>query len=336
MNEPLLPAPLGVGDLLDAALRWFRASWRPFLTMAALILGPPALLAVLLTGAASVGPGALLVQPLQELLVGPDQSQPMPVALETALLLLVVNLFAAGFSTLALLRLGLAHWRGESLPLRTLLRQALRALPAYAGMTILVTTVTGALILFVAWTAAMLFGFGGMFFLLLVGDGSSEPMVILVQALVTIGALIMLVAMTLPAALMLGRWAVAPVVLLEEKQGALSALGRSWNLTVRRSRAGTGLIYALFFLTFGLSMAPLLLLLMLSPLVTVTAAPLWLPGMVAAVSFLTGIVLAPLTPLVQILCYFDLRHRNEARGLELRVAAVEASVGKPVSLPAGR
>jgi hypothetical protein len=336
MNEPLLPAPLGVGDLLDAGLRWFRAGWRPLLTVAALLLGPPALLAVLLTGTARAGPGALLVQPLQELLVGPDQLQPTPVALETELLLFAVNLFAAGFSTLALLRMGLAHWRGETLPLRTLLRQALRALPAYAGMTILVAVVTGTLMLLVLWTVAMLFGFGSMFFLILVGDGSSGPMVVLLQALLTVGALVMVVVTTLPAAWTLGRWVVAPVVLLEEGQGSLSALGRSWNLTLHRSRAGAGLIYALFFLTFGLSMAPLLLLVMLSPLVTVTAAPLWLPGLLAAVSFLTSIGLAPLTPLVQILCYFDLRHRNEARGLELRVAAVEASVGKPVSLPVGR
>jgi hypothetical protein len=136
----------------------------------------------------------------------------------------------------------------------------------------------------------------------------------------------------LPLLALTARWMAAPVTLVAERLGPMSALGRSWQLTERQT--WRGILYAILlavlnFVVLGLPLALLqwLLLVVLPPDLLDA-----LGGLVAGISFLVNILWQPFLAIALTLLYFDLRVRRESYDLELQVARVEVEL-RPVTLP---
>ena len=294
---PPLLRPMGIGELLDAAFRLYRAKWRLFMGIVALVLVPMNLAQALL--------GRLLIQPAVENLP-PVPTEPggqnaiteevfrsffLRIGLGV-LIFTVVGLFVTAFITAALARGATDVYLGGEPTIGTTFRYAIRRVHSIVWVTflgILTFLIAAVPIVAVALLVAAVPEAGPLLFFAVIGG---VILAILVFIRFTFGSI---------------------AVVVEDLRGK-KALGRSWRLS-----KGS------FWRIFG----TLLLASILAGILTFVIAIGFTIAGGAEDRFFLGtigqtlgaIVAQPFSSIIVVLLYFDLRIRKE--GLDLAFMAQE-------------
>ena len=297
-----LPQPMGIGSVLEIAVRILRRHWAVLLGIALLLVGP----AALLTAATAVRLNDVLRNIFPGLSEGViDDSISLTNAQLERLggafaVYLAATTFAGVLATIAALGFSAvvaADYHHRSLELRDALRVCLRR--ALSALGVIVVTTLIIVTLLSAGLALILLAVA----LLPVGTGGGGPG--------TFVALIIGVALVVAVLYLTMRWAFALPVLAIEDEGWRRGLRRSWHLSgdnVWRTVV-VALLAALITALLGALIAQLLAVV----LVDVLAVSLGLDLSIAeSLSLALGtILLAPLAPVLMAVLYFDLRARRD-------------------------
>ena len=135
----------------------------------------------------------------------------------------------------------------------------------------------------------------------------------------------------LPIAYLTTRWFVAPVVILTERCGPLSALKRSWSLTNGSFWRLFGLLVLMFILNGVVLGLPLSLLQMFAVILVTPQMVGVVNGVLTGLSYLINTLWYPFLALTLVLVYYDLRVRKENLDLDIRIQALELAV-RPATL----
>ena len=299
-----LSGPMSIGDLLDRAFRLYRARFGVFLLTAAIFLLPVWIVISL---------------------ISPDYSD------IDFLLIILAFMLANGCAILALSARIVEELHGRTLSIGEGIHRGLRRIVAYAGMSVTIWTAMTTLSTSIA-VSSVFYGaifFSGFVEILSPGSSGTSPVAVLGFVVFLIcGFILLLILVFFPALYLYSRWLAAPAVLIAERPGPLSALGRSWDLSRGQHLRVTGYTALLFVLMALVNILPLALLAVffLGPL------PDFLIELSASVlvwaSFLLWIISAPFYVCAVVLLYYDLRIRNEGYDLELRVAELEEQVSR--------
>lgn len=279
--------PLDLGAILRGAASLFRFAWRPMLG-AALI---PYVIAYVL-----MAPIAALVSPVFNDWLARYQAAlpngtppPFPNGLQPWVLLLgaaaIATLLAGVVASGAIIHIADSIFRGRPTTMRAALGVALRRAPALVGAQLLIVLAAyGALLLGTVFGAVLMAGGGiAVFFGLVVIVGAFAATLFLVV-----------------------RWTLVAQAVVVEEVGPVDGLSRSWRLV-----AGSGwrvlgyvLVVGLMGLLFGLAL---------------TAVPQSILGLDPTRSMdiaigtvfdgMAALLFTPVTPLVMLLLYYDLRFR---------------------------
>ena len=298
-DRPSGPAPMRVGQVIEVGVRILRRRWRPALVLALLFAGPGALLAAA-TGvhfgevALETFPGLATGQVDTEITVSDADLERLFGALVPVL---VANLIASvlmSIGALAFAAVVADDYHARPATLGNAVHACVRRAPSAIGF-MLVTS----LVIVVVMLAGLL--------------AMSLSTIALPAASVTAGgpgvflALVALVATVVVLAYLTMRWAPAFPAMIEEGLGVRAALRRSWFLSADNVwRIFAISLLAALVTSFGGSMLSRLIAIVLT-------AALGSDGIVAE-SFavaLGSVLLAPLTPVLIAVLYFDLRSRRD-------------------------
>ena len=293
-ERPLPLRQMGIGELIDAAIKLYRSEWKVLLGIVAFVLVPLTFLQAFLTRTL---PAGFTDQPG---FVAPQAAQTAFIA--SGILSVIQFLFIQPFLTAAVARAAANVYLGEPVGVRPTYRFALTKVHSILWISLL-TFLTIALIL----TALIL------------------PAVVVIAAGAEGGGAVALVVLLSLAALALVihvgvRLTFAPPVLVIEGLKGTKALGRAWRLTKRQ-----------FWRLFG---TLLVTFLMAGIIASVLAIPGNLIGdalgprgwpIRALGDSLAAVLTTPFTTIIAVLLYFDLRIRKEA--FDLEVMAQELSPG---------
>ena len=298
-DGPSGPAPMRVGQVIEVGVRILRRHWRPALVLALLFAGPGALLAAA-TGvhfgevALETFPGIATGEVDTEITVSDADLQRLFGALVPVL---VANLIASvlmSIGALAFAAVVADDYHARPATLGHALHACVWRAPGAIGFMLITS-----LVIMVVMLAGLL--------------TMSLSTLVLPAASVTAGgpgvflALVALVATVVVVAYLTMRWAPAFPAMIEEGLGVRAALRRSWFLSADNVWRIFGIsLLAALVTSFGGSMLSRLIAIVLS-------AALGSDGIVAE-SFavaLGSVLLAPLTPVLIAVLYFDLRSRRD-------------------------
>lgn len=301
--------PLGVGEMVDAAIRLFRTNFVTLIKISAVVLVPIGLVQLAATvvvgpvdlmSMAAVDPEATAAEVFEPLI-------PLYAVLGiTGILSFLGSILVQGASITALAQV----YQGETPDWRSSLRAGARRFLPLTGATILLSV--GSVL---PMLAAML-----LIVLLVVAIG---PLGLLPGFLVGLAGL----AATI---FLFTRWTVSPAALVTEQLGPITALGRSFRLVRGR-----------FWAVLGAIILAYLLYLIASQIISTVTTVMTMAGAAddAQISFiptvvgstLVSVLAAPFLAAMVTIIYFDLRVRREGYDLELMAAdleRMEAPVGR--------
>jgi membrane-anchored glycerophosphoryl diester phosphodiesterase (GDPDase) len=139
--------------------------------------------------------------------------------------------------------------------------------------------------------------------------------------------------MLLPLVFLTTRWFVAPVVILTERCGPVSALRRSWRLTEGSFWRLFGLLILMAVLNSVVLSLPLSLIQFFAVILLTSQMLGAVNGVLTGLGYLVSILWYPFLALTLVLVYYDLRVRKENLDLDMRIRALEMAV-RPPTLPA--
>ena len=328
--------PLGLGDLLDGAFRIYRTHFVRLMLIAAVFFVPLGIISTLLLGAVVSGYADLFSVAVDEPFYGDSAETAVWSSISFLFSLFAVailNLLCTVLAYLSLTVQALTLTDGGELSVMQSIRQGVGHFWRFLGMAI----IAGVMFFVVAMAAYMAMIFLFFVFALMAGlffapVADNEIVMVGFVGITMLFFLGLMAVIALPLLGLTARWMTAPVTVVAERLGPMTALGRSWRLTERqtwRSMLYVILLAILNFVVIGLPVALLqwLLLVVLTPEMLDVVG-----GLVAGISFLFNIFWQPFLAIALTLRYFDLRVRRESYDLELQIAGIEAEL-RPVTLP---
>lgn len=316
-SMPLFPLrPLGLGEVLGAAVRIYRLRTRSVLAVAAIVYGIAFVVLTLSTGASMVpmigDMRASFESPETTTITGMNSVGDVLITVLTTVLSSIVTLLASALVTVALTRIAMGEATGRSVSTAEMWSTMRRRGLAAVGVNLMI-----GLLSLVA-------------FLVVAGLGSL-PLIILQEATaLTIIPLVLCIVLAL--LLMLWIWArtvlAIPALVIEEK-GALGAIGRSFSMTRGRRLwrvLGTSLlVYVLYsvaanvvtgvFSTLATIIYVVILLASGGEALILGMAVMTILMMLG--SFAATVLLAPFLSAGFVAIYADQRMRHEAWDVEL-------------------
>lgn len=306
MSAPPVLHPLGVGELLDAAIYIYRKSFVTLIGIGAVIAIP----LLLLQSAA-----AFINAPLDPFFVGQlartSSLSPSTLSLAYYAASAVTMLLGAiaGVFEVGALAFAVSEWRmGRRVTIGGAYRQALRRWPSLLGSAILIQ-----LFSFLG------FGFAfAPFFLTTIASSlaPSNPALVLGATLLSCVSLLGFIPALIAVVYLTLRWSLTTPAIVLENLDALGGMGRSWRLvkgSLWRTLAVLLIVGVLvnlltYIVVFGLQFGTVALLRSSVVLTTI---------MTSVGGVVVGAVIKPLEYAVITLLYYDLRIRREGYDLQL-------------------
>lgn len=337
MQSPLFRSgPFSIGDMLDWAIRLYRARFGKLILTTSLFLVPLGLLSGILSGQTMTSYLNIFLTALQnpETMSEPElisQFQGNSALLTLSYLLMPIGIAVNGLVTLALARQTMAIVHQQELGIGESIRLGLRRFwawvgmtfalyAAYAGVAVLVFIVFFMVLFFLAFAAFGLAAFEG-------SQGSDSGVLAIIGMMVGLlclygGGIIAAIA---PFVYLSTRWAVAMPVLVDQGVGPLEALGESWKLTKGHVRRALGYVILLYLFYGILYLALMTVAFAASGLVftSSTIASIAIFGIIGAV---LPVLWQPIAVAAYVILYYDLRMRNQGYDLELRIQALETEI----------
>lgn len=340
MQSPFFrTGPRSIGDLLDWAVRLYRARFGKLMLTTAIFFVPLGLISGIISGQTMTSYLDIFMRALQN----PEelseqqmfaQLQGNNTLLSLSYLLMPLSIAATGIVTLALACQSIAILHNQELGIGNGIRLGLRRFWAWVGMTIAIYAVYAGIAIGLMIIFFILFFFiavvaGG--FMALGGAGQSgEPGVVgfvgLMVGLVCLyaGAVILVFA---PFVYLSTRWSVAMPVLVDQNLGPLEALTESWKLTKGHVRHSLGYVILLY-LFYGVLYLAFMTLAFAASSMTLTSYAYASIAIFGLVSALLPVLWQPLAVAAYVMLYYDLRMRNQGYDLELRIDQLEAEVAR--------
>jgi glycerophosphoryl diester phosphodiesterase family protein len=285
-ERPLPLRQMGIGELIDAAVKLYRRDWLALIGIVGFVLVPVTFLQVWLSQ-------GLLDASLATPTPTPASIQFFAVSIVFSL---IQFLIVQPFLVAAITRAAADAYLGEEVTIGGTYRYALRKLPAILWITLLTALV--AIVAVVPGIVLIVLG-------VVVGDVSG--------VLVIIVSVILLIVAT---ALVFIRLAMAPPVLIVENLGGTGALRRSWRLT----RGSFWRLLGTIFLSGLIASVASLIITVPSEVVALLLGESgWIVSALGT-AFAT-VLITPFSVLIVVLLYFDLRIRKE--GFDIEVMAQE-------------
>lgn len=338
MQSPIFRGPpLSIGDMLDWAIRLYRARFGKLILTTSIFLVPLGLLSGIISGQTMTSYLNIFLTALQnpEAVAEPEllsQFQGNSALLTLSYLLMPIGIAVNGLVTLALTRQLMAIVHYEELGIGASIRLGLSRFwgwvgmtfaiyAAYAGVALLVFIAFFIILFFLAFAAFGLAAFEG-------AAQGGDPGTLAVVGMM-VGLLCLygggLIAAMAPFLYLSTRWAVALPVLVDQGVGPLEALSESWKLTKGHVRRALGYV-VLLYLFYGL------LYLALMTVAFAASGLVFTKSMVASVAIfgivgaLLPVLWQPIAVAAYVILYYDLRMRNQGYDLELRIQALETEV----------
>lgn len=291
-GSPERPLPLrqmGIGELIDAAIKLYRRDFLALIGIVAFLVVPVSFLELWLTQS-TLGPMAAGVTPTDEEVI----RSLGPIGIIFAIELLIVQPFLAA----AITRAAADAYLGERVEIGRTYRFALSRLPAILWITILSTVV-------------VILGFVLALVVIVIGAALAGTVDVVGIIVLVLG----IILFAIPIVILIRLTLTAPVLVVEDVRGT-RALGRSWRLTKGKFWRLLGVLI-LASLIGGI--ASLVITIPAQAIVAAIGPEAW---PVAAIgTALASVLVTPFTVLIVVLLYFDLRIRKE--GYDIEVMAQE-------------
>lgn len=335
MQATPFQAPLGLGQLLDRVFRLYRLRFGKLVLTAAIFFVPLAVFSALLLGVAMSSYLGLLFNAMDLPTLDEEAIfRASGTTIGLSLLVAGVALILGGLAFLATLAQADASVNGRELSVRASVRAGLSRFWAFVGLSLLTALIT---------TGVVLAIYFGAIIVVLIFAGLIAGLSALTEGsgFVAVGAVLLMVAlvfglifvMLLPIAFLTTRWFVAPVVILTERCGPVSALRRSWRLTEGSFWRLFGLLILMAVLNSVVLSLPLSLIQFFAVILLTSQMLGAVNGVLTGLSYLVSILWYPFLALTLVLVYYDLRVRKENLDLDMRIRALEMAV-RPPTLPA--
>lgn len=335
MQATPFQAPLGLGQLLDRVFRLYRLRFGKLVLTAAIFFVPLAVFSALLLGVAMSSYFGLLFNAMDLPTLDEEAIfRASGATIGLSLLVAGVALILGGLAFLATLAQADASVNGKELSVRASVRAGLSRFWAFVGLSLLTALIT---------TGVVLAIYFGAIIVVLIFAGLIAGLSALTEGsgFVAVGAVLLMVAlvfglifvMLLPIAFLTTRWFVAPVVILTERCGPVSALRRSWRLTEGSFWRLFGLLILMAVLNSVVLSLPLSLIQFFAVILLTSQMLGAVNGVLAGLGYLVSILWYPFLALTLVLVYYDLRVRKENLDLDMRIRALEMAV-RPPTLPA--
>lgn len=338
MQSPLFRSgPLSIGDMLDWAIRLYRARFGKLILTTSIFLVPLGLLSGIISGQTMTSYLNIFLTAMQnpEAVTDPQllsQFQGNSTLLTLSYLLMPIGIAVNGLVTLALARQAMAIVQQQELGIGESIRLGLRRFwawvgmtfalyAAYAGVAILVFIVFFLVLFFLAFAAFGLAAFEGS------NQGGESGILAVVGMMVGLFCLYGggLIAAFAPFLYLSTRWAVAMPVLIDQAVGPLEALGESWKLTKGHVRRALGYV-VLLYLFYGILYLALMTVAFAASGLVFTSSTLASVAIFGIVGALLPVLWQPIAVAAYVILYYDLRMRNQGYDLELRIDALETEV----------
>lgn len=337
MQSPIFRSgSLSIGDMLDWAIRLYRARFGKLILTTSIFLVPLGLLSGILSGQTMTSYLNIFLTALQnpETVTEPElisQFQGNSTLLMLSYLLMPIGIAVNGLVTLALAHQIMAIVHQQEVGIGEGIRLGLRRFWTWVGMTFALYAAYAvvAILVFIVFFVVLFFlAFAAFGLAAFEGSQSGDSGVLAVVGMM-VGLLCLygggLIAAFAPFLYLSTRWAVAMPVLVDQGVGPLEALGESWKLTKGHVRRAMGYI-VLIYLFYGiLYLALMSVAFAVSGLVfsSSTLASIAIFGIVGA---LLPVLWQPIAVAAYVILYYDLRMRNQGYDLELRIQALETEV----------
>jgi len=339
MQSPLFRAgPLSVGDLLDWAVRLYRARFGKLILTTAIFLVPLGLISSLISGQTMTSYLNIFMTALQDPGSLADQQQVLRELqgsnqwLSLTYLLIPLGIAANGLVTLALAYQSIAAIHHREVGIGESIRLALRSFwpwlgmtfavyAAYIGVGILVLIAIFIVAFFLALVAGSFMAFGGL------ASGGEPGYAAFAGLMVGIFCLYVgaVIVITAPFVYLSTRWAVAMPLLVDQSLGPLEVLSESWKLTAGHVRRSIGYV-VLLYLFYGIIYVALMAIAFAAAGLTLTSSTLASVAIFSIVGALVPVLWQPLAVAAYVMLYYDLRMRNQGYDLELRIQQLETEV----------
>lgn len=327
---------MSVGELVDRAVRLYRAHIGSLLLLAAVFLIPLGVVNGLISGEATTNSLQLLQQAVTSPGITPDELEgysPEPYRVIAQYLMMPVAWIVQAIATLVIAVHVLAVLGGEDPgPAETLRRTADHAL-SFVGMKIfsgcgMLLSVALALVP----TFVVLGAIGAVAGGVLRGsfEPDSDPASIMFSfALMMVFGLVMALVILIAPTYLATRWIVATPSLVEDRLGPIQALSRSWHLTRGSVWRSLGFLIVLTLLGYTVTMA-----LGLALQVGAMFAPSAIRGpLVGAMAMVGQVLWLPVWTAALVMLYYDLRVRREGYDLALRVEKLASDLDESRERP---
>lgn len=344
MQSPIFRAgPLSIGDMLDWAIRLYRARFGKLILTTAIFLVPVGILSGIISGQTMTSYLNIFMNAMQNPEALPDEQmfaalQGNSTLLTLSYLLMPISIAANGLVTLALARQTMAAVHNQELGLGESLRLALGRFwswvgmtfaiyAAYAGVAILIFIGFFVVVFFLAIVAGGFLAFGN-------GSEGGEPgfvafagMMIALFCLYVGGSIVAFA----PFIYLSTRWAVAMPVLIDQSVGPLEAMSESWKLTKGHTRHSIAYV-VLLYLFYGVIYTAFMALALSVSAFTLTSSTLASIAIFGIVGALVPVLWQPLAVSAYVILYYDLRMRNQGYDLELRIQQLETEVTRAADI----
>lgn len=339
MQSPIFRAgPLSVGDMLDWAIRLYRARFGKLILTTAIFLVPVGILSGIISGQTMTSYLNIFLAALQNPEALTDENvfselQGNSTLLTLSYLLMPLSIAANGLVTLALARQTMAAVHQQELGLGESIRLGMKRFWAWVGMTLtLYAAYIGIAIVLMIIFFFVLFTFavaGGLLAFSSFGQGSEPDFTAFAGMIVTLLCLYVggLVTILAPFVYLSTRWAVAMPVLVDQALGPLEALGESWKLTKGHVRRALGYV-VLIYIFYGVIYTALMTLAVSVSAFALTSSTLASAAIFGVIGALLPVLWQPVAVAAYVMLYYDLRMRNQGYDLELRIQQLEAEVAR--------
>lgn len=339
MQSPIFRAgPLSVGDMLDWAIRLYRARFGKLILTTAIFLVPVGILSGIISGQTMTSYLNIFLAALQNPEALTDENvfselQGNSTLLTLSYLLMPISIAANGLVTLALARQTMAAIHNQELGLGESIRLGMKRFWAWVGMTLtLYAAYIGIAIVLLIIFFFVLFAFaiaGGLLAFSSFGQGSEPGFTAFAGMIVTLLCLYVggLVTILAPFVYLSTRWAVAIPVLVDQALGPLEALGESWKLTKGHVRRALGYV-VLIYIFYGVIYTALMTLAVSVSAFALTSSTLASAAIFGVTGALLPVLWQPVAVAAYVMLYYDLRIRNQGYDLELRIQQLEAEVAR--------
>lgn len=338
MQSPIFRAgPLSIGDMLDWAIRLYRARFGKLILTTAIFLVPVGILSGIISGQTMTSYLNIFLNAMQNPEAVADEQmfaalQGNSTLLTLSYLLMPISMAANGLVTLALARQSMAAVHNQELALGESIRLALGRFWSWVGMTFAIYAAYAgvALVVFIAFFIVVflvVIAAGGFLAFGNALEGNEPGYVAFAGMMIALfclyaGGIIVAFA---PFVYLSTRWAVAMPVLVDQAMGPLEAMSESWKLTKGHVRHAIAYV-VLLYLFYGVIYTAFMALALAVSTLTLTSSTLASIAIFGTVGALLPVLWQPIAVAAYVMLYYDLRMRNQGYDLELRIQQLETEV----------